>query len=221
MRERLEAKSLEEVRAAYDAVYARSEYGDKAALYHKLLKLLGPELPASGAPVLDVACGAGQWLAFLAARGIPGLGCELSSEALARARARAPQAGLCLADGGRLPYADGRFRWLSCLGSLEHFLEPSAGAAELARVLAPRGRAAIMLPNAYYSGDIWRVIWRGYGPNHHQVIDRFATHHEWRDLLEDSGLKVLRSARYDKGKLLKRLFPFHLAYHFIYICARR
>ena len=29
-----------------------------------------------------------------------------------------------------------------------------------------------MLPNAYYSGDLWKVIRTGRGPDHHQAIDR-------------------------------------------------
>jgi len=107
---------------------------------------------------------------------------------------------------------------LVCLGNLEHFLDPAAGARELARVLAPEGRGVIMLPNAYYSGDLWRVIRTGRGPDHHQAIDRFATCEEWRDLLESAGLRVEAVERWDKGKLWKRLlFPFHLAYHFVYL----
>ena len=54
---------------------------------------------------------------------------------------------------------------------------------------------------------------------HHQAIDRFATCEEWRDLLQEAGLRVRAVERWDKGKLWKRLLPFHLAYHFLFLAS--
>jgi len=215
MRERIGTRQLADVRGFYDGIYRSGEYGDGPELYRLVLERL--ELTDSE-PVLDVACGAGSFLEILGARGVPAIGVELSEEALRRAQRRAPEALLAVADGAALPFADDSFSALVCLGSLEHFLDPAAGARELARVLAPKGRAVVMLPNSYYSGDIWRVIRTGHGPNHHQIVDRFATLGEWRELLEGAGLLVLRVDRYDKGKLWKRLLPFNLAYHFVFTC---
>lgn len=217
MLERRTVSTLRELRAAYNATYARTEYGERDALHALALRLL--DAPA-GERVLDVGCGGGQFLAFAQARGLRGVGVDIAEQALARARARGV-AALAVAQGERLPFPDGSFRAAACLGNLEHFLDPAAGARELARVLSPDGRVVVMLPNAYYSGDLWRVIRTGRGPDHHQAIDRFATCEEWRDLLEASGLKVERVERWDKGKLWKRLFPFHLAYHFLYLATVR
>ena len=56
-------------------------------------------------------------------------------------------------------------------------------------MLRPGGRAAIVLPNAYYLADIIWHVWRtGRGPSHKQALERFATIGEWRDLLEMMGL---------------------------------
>ncbi len=114
--------------------------------------------------------------------------------------------------------AAGRRRnpWLA----LESGTDPVARARELRRVVTPGGRVAVLLPNAWYSGDLWRRLTTGRGPDHHQAIDRFASHGEWRALLEGAGLAVLRAERWDKGKRWKRLFPFALAYHFLFLCAR-
>jgi SAM-dependent methyltransferase len=131
-----------------------------------------------------------------------------------------PGARLVLGDGERLPFRDGAFPFVTHLGNLEHFLDPDLGAREVARMLPLGGRAAFLLPNAYYTGDIWRVIRTGYGPDHRQSIDRFATAGEWRDLLEAAGLRVRRALAYNKFKWWKRLFPFHLAYHFLFVCER-
>jgi ubiquinone/menaquinone biosynthesis C-methylase UbiE len=218
MRERVKVNTLAEVKEAYNKIYARAEYGDKEVLYKKVYQRLAPEVPDR---VLDIACGAGQWLRFLEDRDHLTAGCELSELALKRARNRCPDSWLFQADGAKLPLKDASWRYVTCLGSLEHFLDPGEGARELRRILTPDGLAIVMLPNSYYSGDIWRVIRGGYGPDHHQIIDRFATVAEWRDLLESAGLEVLHTDRYDKGKLWKRLlFPFNLAYHFVFTCRR-
>lgn len=212
MRERRTVGTLGELRAAYNATYAQAEYGEQAALYALVLELLAAP---DGARVLDVGCGTAPFSQFAAARGLRTVSLELADEALGKAHARGV-ADLVLAQGERLPFRDGAFERLVCLGNLEHFLDPAAGARELARVLARDGRGVVMLPNAYYSGDLWKVIRTGRGPDHHQAIDRFATCAEWQDLLEAGGLRVDEVRRWDKGKRWKRLFPFQLAYHFVY-----
>ena len=132
-------------------------------------------------------------------------------------RGRGP---LLLAQGERLPLRAAAFSRVVCLGNLEHFLDAEQGARELARVLTPGGRAVVMLPNAYYSGDLWKLLLTGRGADHHQVIDRFASDAEWRALLARGGLETTAARRWDKGKGWKRIFPFQLAYHFVYAVRR-
>ena len=215
MIERRAIDDLGGLRAAYNAIYARAEYGEQDALYRLVLDLL--EAPPEQ-PVLDVGCGAGPFGRFAAAAGVRVVGVDLADEALRRASGRGAR-DLVLAQGERLPFPDDAFARAVCLGNLEHFLDPAAGARELRRVLAPDGRAVVMLPNAYYSGDLWRWLRTGEGPNHHQPLDRFASDREWRELLSGAGLGVRAARRWDKGKRWKRLFPFALAYHFVYAVA--
>lgn len=216
MIERRTVSTVAQLRAAYNAIYAKDDFGEREALHARALRLLDAK---PGEAVLDVGCGGGHFLEYAKKEGLRPIGVDLSDGALVRARARGLDA-LVLAQGERLPVRDGALRRVACLGNLEHFLDPLAGARELRRVLAPDGRAVVMLPNAYYSGDLWKVIRTGRGPNHHQAIDRFATCEEWRDLLQEAGLKVEAVERWDKGKLWKRLLPFHLAYHFLYLATR-
>lgn len=210
MIERLKVRSIAELRAAYDAIYARAEFGEKQALYAQVLRLLEAK---PGERVLDVGCGAGPF--GQAAAGLRVTGVDIAREALKKARARGAS-GLVLAQGERLPVRDRSFSRIVCLGNLEHFIDPRAGALELRRVLEPGGRCVVMLPNRWYSGDLWRLLRTGRGPDHHQPIDRFATLAEWRRLLEQAGLVVLAVERWDKAKRWKRLFPLSLAYHFVF-----
>ena len=222
--------NIPQVRAAYNTTHGRSLLRDSDRFYRWAATKVIRDLPTRGASVLDVGCGGGFLLAALEqlehARGArPGRkdlgsldlhGLELSDVALEKARKEAPTARLILGQGEQLPYPDDRFHSVLCLGNLEHFLDPEAGARELARVTRPDGTVWILLPNGFYSGAIWNVIRTGYGPNHHQIIDRFGTINEWRDFLENNDLEVVETLPYNRFKWWKRLLPRNLAWHFLY-----
>ena len=98
-----------------------------------------PTAPYPGAPLLDVACGAGLLAPHLGGRlaGWRHVGLDLSELSLRQARAHgvAP----IRADALRLPFADAS---LSCVVAgevLEHLPDLESASAELARVLAPGG----------------------------------------------------------------------------------
>ena len=188
---------------------------------------------------MDVACGQGILLYYSLARGLVTHGVDFSATAIEVSQEVAPQASLVIGNGERLPYADASFDYVTCLGSLEHYLDPWRGAAEVRRVLRPSGSAVIFLPNSHYLADIvWRVWRSGRGPSHRQVIERFATCREWADYLTMMGLAVVRTLRYNyrwprsladwrwyrryPRKLLYLLtgplMPFNLSYSFLYLC---
>jgi 2-polyprenyl-3-methyl-5-hydroxy-6-metoxy-1,4-benzoquinol methylase len=216
-----------EVRDAYNSKHADCIIRDQDRFYRMVVRYalehLDPDRRGR-ARCLDVGCGGGYLLreiARLRPQEFHTLhGIEVSDMALREAKRQAPSAGLILAQGEALPYPDTTFDVVVCLGNLEHFIDPHTGARELARVCRPDGKVWILLPNSFYSGDIWRVICTGYGPNHHQILDRFATINEWRDLLEQNGLQVEKVMPYNRFKWWKRLLPRNLAYHFLYRARR-
>jgi len=205
-----------ELRQAYNRRHTAGFLRDRARFYRRVARLMAPDV---GDRILDSGCGGGDLLDAL--DGCRCVGVDISDVALAEARRVLRRPCLALAQGERLPFAGGCFDQTVCLGNLEHFLDPAAGARELARVTRPGGRVWVMLPNSYYSGDLWRVIRTGYGPDHHQPVDRFGTINEWKDLLESNRLEVLRVIPYNRFKWWKRLLPRNLAYHFLYECATR
>ncbi len=212
-------RSVAEAVALRHAYNRRHETGflrDRPRFYRAIARRMAPQ---PGSRILDCGCGGGDLLAAL-----PNCRChgvDISDVALKEASRVAPDAHLALAAAERLPFPDRAFDQVVCLGNLEHFLSPQRGARELARVVRADGLVWVMLPNSYYSGDLWRVIRRGYGPDHHQPVERFGTVNEWRDLLEASGLTVLEVSPYNRFKWWKRLLPRNLAYHFIYRCRAR
>lgn len=222
--------------AYYDQMFLAGGLRDSDALYRWVLSVLSPK---PNSRILDAACGQGVLLRYSLSRELVTHGMDFSPVAISMSREAAPGAWLVIADGEALPYADSVFDCVTCLGSLEHYLDPWLGAAEIRRVLQPTGKAALLLPNSYYLGDILWHVWRqGRGPSHRQAIERFAPCHEWADFLTMMGLAVVRIYAYNfcwprsradwrwyrhyPRKLLNLILgaftPFNLAYSFVYVC---
>ena len=98
------------------------------------------DLPA-GSLVLDLACGTGDLCRDLDRAGMAPLGMDLSWGMLAAARTEAP---LVHADALLLPVADGSADGVTCGFALRNLTGLEPFFAELARVLRPSGRIAIL-----------------------------------------------------------------------------
>jgi SAM-dependent methyltransferase len=105
-----------------------------------------------GDSVLDLACGTGNFSREFA-RTVTGsglvVGVDTSRTMLERAAAELERAelrnvALIRAGGEELPFRDDCFHAVCCFAALHLFAEPFAALSELARVLAPGGRIAIM-----------------------------------------------------------------------------
>ena len=103
--------------------------------------------PLEGASVLDAGCGDGVHLRAFADRVGPHgrvVGAELDAGRAAAAAAVAPDLGVVRADVASLPFAADTFDLVWCSAVLHHVESPSAAVAELARVLRPGGRLAVL-----------------------------------------------------------------------------
>src|SRR5262245_59803891 len=101
----------------------------------------------SGTRLLDVGCGAGQ-LALIAARaGAQVIGCDISTNWLEKARARAAAEGLEITfeegDAESLPYANAQFDVVTSLFGAMFAPRPNLVVAELTRVCRPGGIIAM------------------------------------------------------------------------------
>ena len=184
-----------EVQTFYDQAYQRHGLADSLHHYRWIVRLLRP---VPGSRLLDVACGEGHLLAAAHRAQLAAAGIDLSAEAVRRAAARCPQAALCVANGEALPFPDGAFDYLTCLGSLEHYREMAQGLREMARVLKPDGVACLMLPNAFWLGDVLEVLWRGQCSSLSQIIERHGTRGGWQQLLAAHGFTVERTCGYNR-----------------------
>jgi SAM-dependent methyltransferase len=136
-------------------VYDRTRLTDPNELARSL-DVLDGLLPTG--PVLEIGIGTGAIAVPLAERGRRVIGVDLSAAMLARLRAKdaTGRISVAIADGTRLPIADGSFgggycRWVF------HLIAPWREAVrELCRAVAPGG-VVVVEPGGYTGG--WREVW--------------------------------------------------------------
>jgi len=128
------------------------------------LDLLGVK---AGGRVLDVGCGAGRLMLRMGRRGCLATGIDVIRADLGEARRRLdevwPQIELVEGDGGRLPFVDASFDFVTCTETLEHVADAGLALREMARVLRPGGRLAVSVPDtltelvAYQLSELYRI----------------------------------------------------------------
>ena len=97
-----------------------------------------------GDRVIDLACGTGDLAELAMARGARVIGIDFAFEMLRTARRRGIRASLLQADGVAIPLVDGWASAATCGFALRNFIGLPEIFRELARVLAPGGRVALI-----------------------------------------------------------------------------
>jgi SAM-dependent methyltransferase len=114
-------------------------------------RVLAVAAPAAGERVIDVACGTGILTRPVAAHAGPDgrvVGVDINPAMIATARAIEPDEGSApidyrAGDGSALDEPSGAYDVAYCQQGLQFFPDPSAGAAELRRVVRDGGRAVV------------------------------------------------------------------------------
>lgn len=174
------AMTPDALRAGYERIWTTTDMRESQEYYARSLALAEPK---SGEKILDVACGGGYLLMEAERAGLDAHGIDIAQAAIDRARTFAPHAALVRGDAEALPYKDGEFDIVTCLGSLEHFLDPAKALEEMRRVLAPAGRAVIVVPNQWFAYDVARGWIEGKGLWHGQESERYFSIAEARALI--------------------------------------
>ncbi len=186
-------KNTGPIQAAWASPIGSMLYDNAQALSRRLISAW--QLPIEwlnippGGIALDVGSGPGNVTASLArAAGPDGLavGVDISEPMLQRAvrNEAGPQVGFIKADAQRLPFRDNTFDAVVSTAVLQLVPNPAAALAEMARVLRPRGRLAIMVPTAGRLARFWQML-----PN---VGAHVFGDDEIGDILEDNGFLSVR-----------------------------
>jgi len=108
---------------------------------------------APGCAILDVGCGAGEFLIELATSvtNVRCVGVDASRSMIETASARGATAGtsvtFAVGDAKRLDFPDASFDRVNCSRVLMHVEQPLIALQEMARVLAPDGRLVVFEPD--------------------------------------------------------------------------
>jgi len=133
------------VRAMFDAIAPRYDLVNRVMTFRMDVgwrrRAVRSLCLSPGDVVLDLACGTGDLCDDLTAAGFQPVGFDLSAGMLTHARTTAP---LAQADVLRLPVPDGRVDGAVCGFALRNLVALPPFFAELARVLRPGGRIALL-----------------------------------------------------------------------------
>jgi SAM-dependent methyltransferase len=176
----------EQVRRFYDEQYY-SEVGAGTALPWQMRRVADRIGGMEGRKVLDIACGTGAWLAELAHRGASTAGIDISSRAVEQCRRRLPDADIREGVAEQLPFEDCSFDLVTCLGSLEHFLDQPRALREMRRVAKPGATLLILVPNA---GFLTRRLGMYGGTGQVAIRETVRSLEAWTAMLRDAGLEV-------------------------------
>lgn len=176
----------EAVQRFYDEVYHRG--ARPAALPSRHLCALARRAgPFWERELLDVACGTGEWLMAASACGAIPAGVDISRVALDACRVALPNAELQCASAEQLPFSDGRFDVVSCLGALEHFGDPLKALREMKRVAKADAKFLLLVPNADFPP---RRLGLYGGTEQSAAREEVLTLPQWQSLFESAGLKI-------------------------------
>jgi SAM-dependent methyltransferase len=110
--------------------------------------------PLAGKRVVEIGAGTGIATRALLTRGASVTAIDAGAAMVTYAKAQSPDLAALVADGARLPLADGCADLVCCAQSW-HWLDPSTRVAEMHRVLAPAGRLAAWWSHARVEDEPW------------------------------------------------------------------
>ncbi len=224
-------------RLAYDDIYKGKGILQLDSFYLWLINLLEPK---QGRVLLDISCGQGRLVTLAQNQGLSAMGVDFSISGVKIGSLESPTAWWVAGDGEHLPYPDSSIDYVTHIGSLEHYMDPQAGADEIARILKPGGKAVVLLPNSFgLLGNVRHVARTGDIFDDGQPLQRYGTRRVWESILTKKGLKIQKVHGFSEiptprtlpdllwllkrpQKLLRKFFnlfiPLNLTNHFVFIC---
>jgi SAM-dependent methyltransferase len=175
----------QDVNQYYNESYYKDLEGGRPRWHYSIyLRKLRIGRRESGKQILDVACGIGNLLSHAGALGIQCSGIDISDRAVAFAKQKYPSFDLRVGVAESLPWPSGIFDFLTCLGSLEHFLDQQKALSEMLRVTKVNARFLIMVPNKNYPDFE--------GTDQQKIKETLLNLEEWKKMLLEAGFNIIK-----------------------------
>jgi len=201
-----------EAKEEFSKIFATSDFLQGGGpYYHHVIHLLGLTNGVAASrhskpKLVDLGFGRGFFLRELEDKGLELYGVDFAEGARTAADKVLKSAKLFVSDIHKTPFDADVFDFVTCLGVIEHLVDPSAGVREAARILKNDGLAVFTIPNTVRArisiakqrllcavAKVLHVLHLRKKEAIHvrQPIDRFYTPGEGRKLLEANGLQVM------------------------------
>jgi ubiquinone/menaquinone biosynthesis C-methylase UbiE len=183
-----EEVSQNEIKDWFNNTYKRFglNYLRPVAAYQLFLSLMNP-LP--GNKILDVACGPGQLLLAADAYGLQLYGVDIAEVAVDMCKKRLPNAIVQTANAEELPFGNNTFDYITCLGSIERFIDRKKALEEQYRVAKSGATFCYMVRNA--NNFKWKFIKKKLGLQNTTGHQDALNLEQWRNLFAEVGYKEI------------------------------
>jgi ubiquinone/menaquinone biosynthesis C-methylase UbiE len=177
-----------EIRKFYNSVYYKNATAKPGSLRH-YDSLAAKTNVQPGQEVLDVACGKGEWLLAAKARGAIPAGIDLSEKAVEICKSNISDGEIHAGSAEALPFENRRFHIVTCLGALEHFIDPLKALQEMKRTARDDAVFVLLVPNRDF---LTRKLGLFSGTEQDDIIEEVRTLGGWQELFESADLKIVK-----------------------------
>ncbi|WP_305908257.1 methyltransferase domain-containing protein [Methylomarinum sp. Ch1-1] len=178
-----EKNKLKDIKKFYESVYYKNTIADTHISKHN--KNLVNKLNISeGQKILDVGCGNGSFLYAASQNNAIPTGIDLSTKAIEACKSIMPQGDFHAIPAESLPF---EIDFITCLGSLEHFVNKKQAIEEMVRVAKSNAKFLILVPNADF---LTRRLGLFKGTHQVEAKEEVLPLAQWRNLFESAGLEV-------------------------------
>ena len=158
-------------------------------------------IDVKGLRTLEVACGRGGFVRYLARKGADAIGFDFSHAALKIARERSlrsdeeSRATFLQGDAHELPFPDNCFDLVVSCETIEHLPQPERGVSEFHRVTRPGGTLFLTTPNYFNLMGLYEIYSKFRHPQRKsdQPYDRIQLFFQTRRLLKHAGWQIQKS----------------------------
>lgn len=179
----------EVVKNWFDNTYSKraKQYLRPVDAYHIYLSLLEAQDTGS---ILDVACGIGQMLKVADNTQRQLYGIDISEVAIEIAKEDIPHAHLTTGNVESLPYENDKFDYVTCLGSLERFLNLEIALSEINRVCKPTAKICFLVRNS--KRPSWIFIKEKLGIINKKGHQGAKSKAQWEEIFKNQNFKIVR-----------------------------
>jgi len=196
-----EEKDQEQIIRWFDNTYSKRGfwYLRPKSAYYIYLEILEAQ---ANQKLLDIACGLGRLLEASQDYKVIPYGVDISSVAITKAQERFPSFNLQVANAENLPFNDGTFDMITCIGSLERMVNLKKVLNEMLRVGNEDCKYCFLVRNSETTS--WQFFKKYLGLKNKQGHQDAKNLEEWNSIFKSAGFEVIKIYP-DQYPLIKRI----------------